>query len=181
MDFEVECACGKKLLVFEGRAGSSVDCLCGRTVRIPSLNILRARAGLTPYNDPPELVIRRLLHEGRLPSLTTCARCGMRTEETVIVKTECERRWIRKAGGFSWLTLLLSAFLLPFRVFHWESLVVEYLGTDKIFDLPLTLCYPCRSGLWWQSTLKKCLNMEPAYRQLLDKFPDAKVKLIKKA
>jgi len=48
-------------------------------------------------------------------------------------------------------------------------------GEDKIFYLPLMVCMPCQVTLKRPSILKECLRAVPEYRQLLDKFPDAKV------
>ncbi|HEV3081469.1 MAG TPA: tetratricopeptide repeat protein, partial [Gemmataceae bacterium] len=41
MDYEVGCSCGNFIPVSEAMAGSSIFCVCGRTVQVPSLSQLR--------------------------------------------------------------------------------------------------------------------------------------------
>jgi tetratricopeptide (TPR) repeat protein len=44
MDYQIACSCGIVLSVYEGMAGSSIACSCGRTVPVPSLSELRGEA-----------------------------------------------------------------------------------------------------------------------------------------
>jgi hypothetical protein len=55
MAFEITCDCGKKLPVTEGMAGSSISCVCGRSVSVPSLSQLRSQVDLIaePADVPP--------------------------------------------------------------------------------------------------------------------------------
>jgi Domain of unknown function (DUF1922) len=40
MDFRLPCECGRHLSVTEGAAGATLQCVCGRTVKVPSLGEL---------------------------------------------------------------------------------------------------------------------------------------------
>ena len=174
MDFHVNCQCGNRITVSEGAAGATIACRCGRAVSIPSLKELRLRAGIAPHNPSPELVIEHQLAAGELPPDNNCIECGVTTAEVVQIVVECERAF--RKGGFSWGALLLSAFLLPIKLFHWEE-EVEY-GKDKVYPLPLAVCEHCRHVLGSARGIKQCLQRIPAYARLLEKFPNAKVRLM---
>jgi hypothetical protein len=52
----------------------------------------------------------------------------------------------------------------------------EY-GKDKIYTLPLAVCQECQSDLRGERKLKEALRHVPEYNRLLNKFPDAVVRL----
>jgi hypothetical protein len=135
---------------------------------------LRVRAGLPPFQLPPEVVIEGFLHTGEFPIGKLCGRCGVSTDEVVVVVTECERASVHGSGGFTWGHLLVSLFA---GIFVREQGVVAEYGRDKIYPLPLPLCQPCRKKLWTQKQIRRCLAAVPEYRLLLEKFPTAKVQL----
>ncbi len=43
--FEIDCACGQKLTVTAGQAGSQIACVCGKSVDVPTIRELRRLAG----------------------------------------------------------------------------------------------------------------------------------------
>ncbi len=47
------------------------------------------------------------------------------------------------------------------------------MGANKIYTLPLPICPNCRESLRGQKAIKDCMQVIPAYQQLLEKFPDA--------
>jgi hypothetical protein len=51
------------------------------------------------------------------------------------------------------------------------------LGKDKIYALPLAVCPECQPDLRRERKLKEALRQVPEYDRLLDKFPDAIVRL----
>jgi hypothetical protein len=75
------------------------------------------------------------------------------------------------SGVLAVLALLLTGWLIILRRRGDQQ---EY-GKDKIYTLPLAVCRQCRSTLRDQRAIKEALCQVPEYRQLLDKFPDARV------
>jgi hypothetical protein len=182
VNFRVDCECGIPLKVSEASAGGSVRCVCGRSVPVPPLRDLRVRAGLPPYNIAPEVLIEHLLASGELPPDKSCVECGAATDGAVRVITECERTMIPRSG-VPWpvgcLLLLFSPVLyLLFRAGTAveDSGRVEEHGRDKIYTLPVPVCADCRPRLHRQ-TIQDTLRKIPIYEQLLDKFPDAVLRL----
>src|SRR5262245_17576458 len=107
MEFKAVCECGKMHAVTAADAGAKIPCTCGRTVSVPSLGKLRQQ-GLVPDQTHPVLAINRLLETGELPPRGGCVRCGAEAE-VASVQAECERKWIRRRGGFSWSALIFSS------------------------------------------------------------------------
>jgi hypothetical protein len=180
MNFRIPCSCGQFVTVTEGAADGTAHCPCGRVLSVPSLKELRLQAGLPPYNISPEKMIEHLLLARELPGSRNCARCGVPTENLVQVTTECERTWKRRTGGFSWLPLIFSILLLPFRDWLWGSVEEEdeeECGQDKIYVLPLPVCRLCAPNVRGTTVLKECMKTIPVYDQLLEKFPEAKVRV----
>jgi hypothetical protein len=73
------------------------------------------------------------------------------------------------------LAALISPWLLFFRESHEEE--PRILGRDLTLALPLPLCPVCRDGLTSQAEIKKALGHVPEYRQLLERYPKAKVRV----
>jgi hypothetical protein len=144
MNFDVRCECGGCVRVSEGAAGARIQCDCGRTVVVPSLDELRKLAGLPPPEPNPVLVIEDMLARGELPTVPTCAHCGGATSDTVIVTAECEK--VASCGPnlimwlFAWWVLGVFALLLR------ETHVAEY-GRNLYLHLPVRLCRPCQRRL----------------------------------
>ena len=175
MDFRIDCQCGLCFTVTEASAGGTVDCPCGRAVSVPSLKELRLRAGLPPYNISPETVIEQLLATSQLPGSKTCVRCGADTSDIIHVVTECERSWTHREGGFSWMTLLVTALFFPIALWLWVRKEEKEYGKDKVYALPLPLCRACEPAVRGRKALKQCLMKIPDYSRLLEKFPDARL------
>jgi hypothetical protein len=179
MEFQVPCECGKDLTVSEAAADSRRQCPCGREVLIPSLKEMRLKAGLPAYNIPPEKLIEHMLGKGEVPGDGRCAGCGKPTEQVVHVETECEKSWTVYQRP-PWATVLLGCFFWPVWVFvylwGWGEKTTH--GSDKSYVLPLSMCPGCLPAMTGAAAIKRCMWTVPVYRQLLDKFPDAKVRLI---
>jgi len=168
--------------VREGLAGTKRECSCGRVVIVPPLHQLRSNAGLNAYNVSPELVIEQLLVAGRLPPDKACVQCGQDTDELLYIDTECEKAVVHTPGKVALPFVLLSLLFSPV----WALLIlvmqrdrgpqVEF-GKDKIYALPLPVCHGCRGSLRNVSDIKESLCVVPEYRQLLEKFPHAIVRV----
>jgi hypothetical protein len=185
MDFEIRCECGTDVVVSEGAAGARIQCACGRTVTVPSLDELRQNAGLPPTKPSPELAIEHLLATGMLPGTNRCAFCGAATEHRIVVVTECERAWTPRSRSSA------LGSVLGLIVFGWVFLVASLLyregrnqeeyGRDKVYRLPLPVCTGCQPAVRGKATLQQCLRQIPEYRRLLEKFPDARVAVLDEA
>jgi hypothetical protein len=165
--------CGSYVTVDETAAGTTVTCPCGRDVVVPSWRELNASSSLVEHELSPELVIETLFAVGRMPFESICVKCGAPTSKRIQVITECERAY--RKGGFSWATFILSALFLPVKIFYWKE-QVEY-GRDKVYWLPLPVCQGCREDFQDTAVLRRGLRRVEVYARLLEKFPDAKVRL----
>src|SRR5262245_41381266 len=181
MDYLLPCTCGQSVTVTEGSAGAQVKCVCGRTLTVPSLGGLRELAGEPAHLPAPEIVIEQMLYVGALPPDHRCVHCGLETADVVTVQVECERVWIHKKGGF-WLTLFFGVF------FSWLFALIAMLardkevhefGRDKIYALPLPICPKCQPMLTGVEAARASLARVPEYRRLLEKFPEAKIEVLK--
>src|SRR5262249_16323246 len=52
MDFSLQCACGKRVVVTEGMAGTAVSCTCGHLLTVPTLGEMRKWSA---NRDPDEV------------------------------------------------------------------------------------------------------------------------------
>ncbi len=178
VEHELDCACGKKILVREGDAGARLQCSCGRALEVPSLHELRRRAGLPPPGLRIEKVVETLLLAGKLPEERHCVVCATATEGVLCCTTECERAHV--TGGRPWW-----AYLLGFLTLGWLGAAAVYAsaggeqewGTDRIFPLPLRVCASCQRRLNGTAELKAALCRVPVYRELLEKYPNARIEV----
>jgi hypothetical protein len=180
MEFRVDCTCGAHFMVREGLAGTRRTCSCGRLITVPPLHELRRQVGLMPYEISPELVIEHMLAANELPADHACVRCRLETDQVLHVEVECERRQIRDSGDHSWGLVLASLVFRPLLLLllsRQRGEQKEY-GKDKIYTLPLVVCPGCRRTLQHQGAIKEALGQVPEYRRLLNKFLDAKVRLV---
>jgi hypothetical protein len=179
VDFQIDCPCGQRVTVNEGAADGTADCVCGQSIRVPSLKEMRVRAGLPPFNISPELLIENILRSEEIPWDRRCVRCCVRTEDVIEVVTACERVWVKEAGSLSWPALVFATLLSPFLAAIWSSRrgELQQFGKDKVYPLPLPVCNSCQKKLTTSREIKDCLAVVPAYRQLLAKFPDATVEV----
>jgi hypothetical protein len=176
MEFRLDCACGIPLKVSEAAAGGSVQCLCGRTVPVPQLTELRVRAGLPPYHISPEVLIEHQLASGELPPNRICVNCGGHTEGQAVIVTQCERAHVKARGDTPWIVFLISPLLYCLDRM-WRSREVVVQGKDKIYRLPLPVCEACRPQLRRRRAVREWMRRIAVYDQLLDKFPDADLRV----
>lgn len=173
----LNCECGEQISVSEGSAGSKLSCRCGRILLVPSLTELRRRAGAPEPRLPPEMIVETLLLAGKLPAESNCVLCGLATDGVVTCTTECERARV-ESGRPSWW-----AYLLGLLTFGWLGVGAVHAlagearewGQDRIFPLPVRICPACRPRLSGPAEAKGVLLRVPLYRDLLEKFPHARV------
>src|SRR4051794_17827722 len=63
MSFSVHCHCGQTLPVRAAQAGTSIVCVCGSEVRVPSLKALKASVEVS---QPAELNHELLIRDGKV-------------------------------------------------------------------------------------------------------------------
>src|SRR5262245_58505796 len=91
MNFIVSCACGARVGVGPGQAGTDVRCGCGRTIRVPPLSQLRQADGLPPYGSAMD-AIRELDRTDTFPEAMggdACLVCGTTSGDILDVTVEC--------------------------------------------------------------------------------------------
>ncbi|HEV8000585.1 MAG TPA: hypothetical protein VGP63_11950 [Planctomycetaceae bacterium] len=177
MDVRIECPCGEHVIVTEASAGATLTCDCGRPISVPSLPALRVAAGLPPYDYSPEQVIEQLLAKGRLPGTNVCIHCGFETEQVLEVETECETQYRSNSGMPFWF-VLVTALMAPITLlFRWGEGEVQWHGRDTRFLLPIPACEHCQRLLRRRKLLKEGMQRIAEYRRLLEKFPQARLKL----
>src|SRR5688572_17997315 len=97
-DFSIDCECGAQLPVSASQAGTTLECRCGRTVKVPLLSELRKLQGKGAYESGPIETILRLTKEGRLPSSDVCVISGRPTNDICRFHILCETTWFKKEG-----------------------------------------------------------------------------------
>jgi hypothetical protein len=180
MEVRIDCPCGEQVIVTDASAGATLTCTCGRPISVPSTPALRVAAGLPPYDYSPEQVIEHLLATGRLPGTNVCIHCGFETDQILEAYTECETQYRSDAGMPVWFTVVTGIFLplSPLlHLFRSDEGEVRWHGRDTKFLLPVPACEHCQGLLRRRKLLKKCMQQIPEYRRLLEKFPQARVKL----
>lgn len=173
----IYCGCGKKHVVTEGAADSTLACSCGRDVRVPRLRELRRLAGESSAPSP-ELRLEHFLTTEPVELGRHCSHCGAPTDGRIEVVVECERSWTKSGDGGFWTHFLGYLFL------GWIGLILvranrtpdRQFGADKIYHLPLRVCGHCQPLLKDFSVARDCLMQTPVYGDLLDKFPNAVIK-----
>ncbi len=127
-----------------GGGRPEIDCSCGRAIKVPSFGELRQRAGLPANNVSPALMISHLLERGELYPPADCVWCGAESDDVLHFRVECERQWVKREGGFSWVLYLVSP-LAAILTYSREQ--TQDFGKDIIFHLPVTVCPNCRGRL----------------------------------
>jgi hypothetical protein len=144
VDFQLDCECGSAVTVTEAAAGREIDCSCGRTIKVPSFGELRQRAGLPANNVSPALMITHLQEKGELYPPADCVWCGAESDDVLHFRVECERQWVKREGGFSWVLYLVSPIA---AIASYSREQTREFGKDTIFLLPVTVCPNCRGRL----------------------------------
>ncbi len=178
MEYKIDCKCGGHVVVGEAAADAVRACpRCGGPIQVPSWQELRQLVGLPRHNISPEVMVEHMLMAGELPGTEMCASCSVREGLPVMVHTECEVALATKESN-SWLIDWLSDIILPFEIWWKRTPAPETVqGRDKIYLLPLPLCDSCRPSVRGTQMVKACMARIPEYRRLLEKFPDAAVRL----
>jgi hypothetical protein len=178
MEIRIDCPCGEHVTVTEASAGATLKCDCGRPISIPSTPALRVAAGLPPYDYSPEQVLEQMLAAGRLPGTNVCIHCGFETAQVLEVDTECETIYRTNTGVPVWFSLITALIHFPFGLLlRGTDGEVQSFGRDTKFRLPIPGCEHCQRLLRRRKLLKQCMQQIPEYGRLLEKFPEARLKL----
>jgi hypothetical protein len=177
MEFTLDCACGRSVVVRSSEAGTNVACGCGANVAVPSLSRLRAMSGIGSYESGPIDAIRRMLAEGTLPPGETCAVSGRPTRDVMLLHIQCER----VHAAYDNTKLMLLAFLVtPLALFALRNDQREAVGRDTSIVVPLRVSceYHRRLARWaGQRKLRRLLGTVPVYGRLLDEYPNATIRI----
>src|SRR5262249_26516320 len=107
VDYTISCECGQTHSVSAGAAGTRLSCSCGQQVEVPSLHVLRSRAGEATLG--PELLITAAMQGGQLPASRTCIGCSAATSRIAPMWVVCEREEVKESKSiFEVILLLLS-------------------------------------------------------------------------
>jgi hypothetical protein len=178
MSFTVDCTCGRTLQVTAAQAGGDVRCDCGAVQAVPALSELRHRAGQSRYRRDIAETIRYLVAEGRLPADDKCMGCGIVTDDVLQLVVECALPKQKSPG--IWDVIILKA-LVPIGHLLGDAgrsaLETEVVGREIVVKTPLRLCGQCAdtTPLSRRDDLVCLLENVPLYRQLLNKYPCARI------
>lgn len=179
--YVVTFSCGQCLSVGADRAGTSIACDCGASVRVPSLSKLREQTGAAPYESGPLDTIRRMVSSGELPE-GTCAVSGRPTSDvlglTVVVSDHLEPTQQARARSKALLGRgMLRLFFELLRDDSYDYRPVP--GTEIPVFTPLYLeaHHQRRAHKVPTNLLKRWLRTVPIYAKLLDAYPYATVRL----
>ena len=173
--FSLECPCGQVIGVTGAQAGSTVQCVCGAEVRVPSLGRLRELAGKDRYESGAGDAIRRMVRSGELPALGTCVLSKEPTNDVMEFEILVPRFFKSEQNRDQMMTLLLGLWAIPFIAlirrprFHTEG------ATTVQTPLCISQRYHAKVGRMSQGRLKRLLRTVPVYAELLDENPDARI------
>ncbi len=181
--FSIDCECGTQLPVSASQAGATIECRCGRAIKVPLLSELRQRHGQAAYETGPIDTIQRLIAAGELPSSDVCVISGRPTKSVCGFHVQCETTWV-KTQGVSRYALVLIYLLYPVTgLMHFLNSRndpdpdAEVHGRNRGVDVMLRVDeeFQPRVRRLSQNELKKLLRTEAAYAALLDEFPTARI------
>jgi hypothetical protein len=177
--YPVRCECGKTHQVPGSAAGSTIACDCRRTVEIPSYAKLKASVGESSVSA--DFVIPLMLANKELPVETDCVACCGKTDHQIDAMVICDQEQSKEKKSLTWYEILL----LPFVTFSnlWLFVLafrkrqgdVRKIGADVMFRLPIRLCEKCAPEVHTTSQIRSALSKTDLYRQLLDKYPMARI------
>jgi hypothetical protein len=178
MSFRYACECGYSLPISAASAGTTVSCRCGRPVKIPKLSELKRLSGqvVEPLIGIADQ-LRTMYLDKQLPPDSNCVCCQTKTAETLDCWVECERTYDRNGKG--WAMAILFVWSLPLylltRAFNRGS-AHEVDGRELIVRTPLPICENCQDTVSRDSAnIRQLLQRVQLYRQLLEKYPHARV------
>ena len=104
MKYEVTCSCGQVLPVTATQAGSTLQCRCERSIKVPRFSALRAAAGETamPLNAAER--VRHGVLNKTLPDNDICPLTGRIPDAVAVFRIRCERVWQRRVNDDSFST-----------------------------------------------------------------------------
>jgi hypothetical protein len=173
--FPVWCECGKTHQVPGSAAGTTIACDCRRNVEVPSFAKLKASVGESSVSI--DLLLEQMGRNRELPIETNCVLCFGDTSSTLVANVECERERMSEKTTLVWYEILI----LPIS---WLLVVISYfkrqqysrvIGKDMIFRLPIRVCESCKPELRNPNDIRDALGKSELYRQLLDKYPMARI------
>lgn len=174
--YPVPCECGVVHEVAASAAGTSLACVCGKSVRVPSLAKLKASVGQTAVSADFELA--RILGTGRLPVEDTCGVCGQKTDNRLQVPVVCEQQELKKEHtvvGSLVSRALVSLLTLGFLRYDPGDDPGQQVGRNVAYLLPIRVCTTCAAGKWTTELTRSVLERTPLYARLFDKYPHATV------
>jgi hypothetical protein len=131
--------------------------------------------------ETPELLVKVMLREGRVPDGDECAGCAVRTDDVHHVRADCEKKEVRWIGGDGGIAAVLVGLLFG-PLFGWVTYKSRRtgepreIGRDLTFQLPLRLCARCARRMRG-TALKKAMCQVPLYDRLLQKYPRARLSI----
>jgi hypothetical protein len=177
MEYQLACACGKRIEVAATQAGTKVTCTCGNVVAVPRLSVLRRQNASAESSASPELVINQRYSYGRRPvGGNICLECKEPTDGRLWCIIECEKAWVR--GDVPWYTWILNGILLSFG---WAAVCQfrtqpEVIGEDRSYRVILALCSACQVELQDAQAFKEVLQGVPDFARLFERYPAAEVR-----
>jgi hypothetical protein len=181
--FSLKCQCGQTVTVAASEAGSTVECLCGAEVKVPSLGRLREMVGKDPYESGPADMIRRMVQTGELPAGRTCAHSRKPTDDVLDFEILVPRSFQRPQG----LDKLISNFWLfgimgQIYMTLFRPPKIEEAGAVRVrAPLRVSARYHAKVRRMSQRRLKKLLRTVPVYAKLLEESAFTKVSVAEEA
>lgn len=181
--YSVDCDCGATLPASKSDAGATLQCRCGRAVKVPRLSLLRQAKGEDALESGILDRITRMIRDGELPVGDCCAASAFPTTDVMLFDVVCERSYIK--GARKWgIVLLVLGFVMPCSWIFWllglDMLTerTERVGRDTVITIPLRVAKDYQSGLrrWAsQRRLRIVLSSIPEYQELFEQYPGARI------
>ena len=167
-------------------AGGTIKCVCGKLVPVPTLSKLRTLSGSEAYITNPVEAIRKVQREGNDPAGDKCVVCHSANPTYYRCHAVCEQSHMKRtAAGDDDSTAILRWLFFPLILnvllsFMRRDTTIERQGHDIEITLQLPVCGPCTKTdgkPTRPSVAKRMMRNVPLYRELLDYYPGARVRI----
>jgi hypothetical protein len=170
----VECECTNKRPVTPAQCGTTIQCLCGRTINVPRLSEVRRNCGQSNLSTIERM--RQMIHDNELPSDPLCSVCRSKNGAVIQCTVQCETYSVAGPGYWgAFFGMLFSPLQLFFGSTSWLGYRnAEVHGRNTAVTVPISVCDQCdRRFRKSDSERKLAMRGTTLYASLLDDYPDA--------
>ncbi len=178
--YSYSCPCGVTTPISTSQAGSQLNCDCGKSVKVPSLSVLRTLSGKDSYEAGVVDEIKRMIRSGCLPSVEKCLLSKQATEDVVTANILIPR-FFKDQASDDWKIAM---------IFGWTAVLLLNIFRKPAFEEEgsFAIKVPVRASASQQPKLRtlsqhrlrKLMQIEPLYARLLKENPNSQITILER-